>query len=665
MRVFLGILAMAVTLALAYVGHQFGYLIDSAPDAMTGFMSAPGRLSSALLSPNASLGSWALLCPVLSVAIFWMAVAVFMSNSSERKGEESGSARWARPSEIKRFSDVKDPRNNILISKGASMKIQWGHEGMRSLYKLPLFGSAYKSYLGRQRQLYERNKNVLVVGGSGTGKTRYFVKPNLLQCTGNYIVTDPKGSLIRETAGFLMEEDYIVKSFNTIDFARSNGYNPFYYARKDSEVLVLAEGIIANTTGEGTQAGEKFWLDAERLLYIALLGYLRDWCPSCYTWSGLIKLLSFAEAKEENENYMSSLDYIFNEIETGLRRLKKEEDNDAWGRREEKAARPFRSRETGFEWVASDKHRASDNRCPGDIDPSTGKRGILEHEDFALEMYKAFKVAAGKTLKSILISCKVRMMPFAVGELRQLLQNTEDDMELDRLGDEGRRQVIYCIMSDTQPTFNPIHAIMQWQALNLLCDKAALEFPGERLPTFVNFILDEFANIGKWPNMQRAIAVTRSRNIGVSIILQSLSQLEGNYSQADAKTIIGNCQTMLYLGGGDNDTCKEISERLGKQTIRTVTHSSSAGTQSSSSKNYQSAQRDLMDAAEVSKMPATHCLVLISGSEGFKSKKYALQKHPRYKDLIRLEGYDHKKYMTDAEGYKKAFLNAKEKGKVG
>jgi type IV secretion system protein VirD4 len=623
------IIALIGSLILGYVGLRFGILIDAMPDLPSGIENAIANIFPDVLlpfTPPATLGMAAILCASAGFAGVWMGYAYSLSTKADRPGEEAGSARWMNKKEISIFRDSKDKYNNVLLTRDTALRISWAGGG----YKLA------------DRIEYERNLNVLVIGGSGAGKTRYYVKPNLLQTHGNYVVTDPKGSLLPETAGYMASKGYTVKSYNTIDFSASNKYNPFSYIKTEADILIFAEALIANTTSEDAQSGEQFWQDAERLLYISLIAYLKYWCPADFNFSGLLMLLAQAEAKEEDESYMSPLDYLFNEIETGTKRVRIRPTVTAPA--DGKVEFPYRSVPQHFDWVPSNLWRATDGRRPGDIRPD-GQRGLTVKDDFALDNYKAFKVAAGKTLKSIIISCNVRMKPFGVGELRALLDQTEDDMELDKLGDPDRKLIVYCIMSDTQPTFKAIHAIMQWQAINILCDKALFEYGG-RLPRFVHFVLDEFANTGKFPNMERVIAVTRSRNIGISIILQSSAQLKANYDEAKASVIMDNCNTWLYLGGAGNETNEVISKALGKETIRQITYSTSKGQSASSTKNFNTTGRDLMDPAEVGKMSKRQAIVLITGAQGFKGDKYRLEDHPHWQAMEKAEGFDFHRYLA-------------------
>ena len=375
---------------------------------------------------------------------------------------------------------------------------------------------------------YARNKNILVIGGSGSGKTRFFVKPNLMQLHSSYVVTDPKGTLILETGSLLVRAGYKVKVLNTINFKKSLHYNPFAYLRSEKDILKLTNTIIANTKGDGEKSSEDFWVKAERLLYCALIGYIWYEAPEEEkNFITLLEMINASEAREDDEEFQSPVDLMFSRLEE------------------------------------------------------------KEPDHFAVKQYKKYKLAAGKTAKSILISCGARLAPFDIKELRDLMEY--DDLELDTLGD--RKTALFLIMSDTDTTFNFVIAMLQSQLFNLLCDKADDEYGG-RLPVHVRCILDEFANIGQIPNFDKLIATIRSREISASIILQSQSQLKTIYKDA-ADTIVGNCDTTLFLGGKEKSTLKELSEILGKETIDSFNTSENRGTQVSHGLNYQKLGKDV------------------------------------------------------------------------
>ena len=380
---------------------------------------------------------------------------------------------------------------------------------------------------------YARNKNILVIGGSGSGKTRFFVKVNLMQCTSkdypvSFLVTDPKGTLVLETGSLLVRAGYRIKVLNTINFQKSMHYNPFVYIRSEKDILKLTNTIIANTKGDGEKSTEDFWVKAERLLYCALIGYIWYEAPEEEkNFITLLEMINASEAREDDEEYQSPVDLMFSRLEE------------------------------------------------------------KEPDHFAVKQYKKYKLAAGKTAKSILISCGARLAPFDIKELRDLMEY--DDLELDTLGDQ--KTALFLIMSDTDTTFNFVIAMLQSQLFNLLCDKADDEYGG-RLPVHVRCILDEFANIGQIPNFDKLIATIRSREISASIILQSQSQLKTIYKDA-ADTIVGNCDTTLFLGGKEKSTLKELSEILGKETIDSFNTSENRGTQISHGLNYQKLGKDM------------------------------------------------------------------------
>ena len=463
-----------------------------------------------------------------------------------RKGEEYGSARWGNEKDIEPFIDPVF-ENNIILTQTERLT-------MNSRPKLPK---------------YARNKNVIVIGGSGSGKTRFYVKPNLMQMTDNvsYVVTDPKGTIIVECGTMLVRHGYRIKVLNTINFKKSMHYNPFHYIRSEKDILKLVNTIIANTKGEGEKAAEDFWIKAERLLYTALIGYIWYEAPEEeQNFSTLLEFINASETREEDEEFKNAVDELFEELE---------------------AENP---------------------------------------EHFAVRQYRKYKLAAGKTAKSILISCGARLAPFDIAELRELTRY--DEMELDMLGDQ--KTAMFVIISDTDDTFNFIVAIMYTQLFNLLCDKADDEHGG-RLPYHVRLLLDEFSNIGQIPKFDKLIATIRSREISASIILQSQSQLKTIYKDA-AETIIGNCDTVLFLGGKESSTLKEISETLGKETIDLYNTSDTRGNNRSYGLNYQKTGKDLMSRDELAVMDGNKCILQLRGVRPFFSDKYDITKHRRYRE---------------------------------
>lgn len=477
-----------------------------------------------------------------------------------RKGIEYGSARWGTPEDIKPYIDA-DFYNNILLTNTERLT-------MNSRPKNPKFA---------------RNKNVLVIGGSGSGKTRFFVKPNLMQMTTSYCVTDPKGTILVECGKMLQKGGYKIRSLNTINFKKSMHYNPFAYIRSEKDILKLVNVIIANTKGDGEKSGEDFWVKAERLLYCALIGYIYYEAPEEEkNFITLLDLINASEAREDDENYKSPVDMLFDRL------------------------------------------------------------AEREPEHFAVKQYVKFKQAAGKTLKSILISCGARLAPFDIKELRDLMEY--DELELDTLGDE--KTALFVIISDTDDTFNFVVAIMYSQLFNLLCDKADNEYGG-RLPVHVRCLLDEFSNIGQIPKFEKLIATIRSREISACIILQAQSQLKAIYKD-NADTIIGNCDTTLFLGGKEKSTLKELSETLGKETIDMYNTSETRSNQNSYGTNYQKLGKELMSQDELSVMDGGKCILQLRGVRPFLSDKYDITKHPRYKmlsDYDKKNAFDMEKYM--------------------
>ena len=476
-----------------------------------------------------------------------------------RKGMEYGTARWGTPADIKPFIDPVF-ENNVLLTQTERLMMSNRPKDPKNA----------------------RNKNILVIGGSGSGKTRFFAKPNIMQLHSSYVITDPKGSLISEVGQLLQRAKYRIKVLNTINFSKSMHYNPFAYLRSEKDILKLVNTIIVNTKGEGAQSAEDFWVKSERLFYSALIGYIFYEAPEEEkNFTTMLDMINASEAKEDDSEFQSPVDLMF-------------------ARLEEK-------------------------------DP----------EHFAVRQYKKFLLSAGKTRASILVSCGARLAPFDIRELRELMEY--DEMELDTLGD--RKTALFLIMSDTDSTFNFVIAILQAQLFNLLCDKAD-DVYGGRLPVHVRCILDEFANIGQIPQFDKLIATIRSREISASIILQSQSQLKAIYRD-NADTIVGNCDTMLFLGGKEKTTLKEISEILGKETIDSFNTSENRGKEISHGLNYQKLGKELMTQDEIATMDGGMCILQVRGIRPFFSKKYDITKHPNYKYLSDTD----KKNAFDVERY--------------
>ena len=531
----------------------FVYPFDKLAQA---FRLAPGAdLSGKLLSIGdgftAALSSaWLsfhptdLLIGIAGAVILRMAVYLKDKNAKKyRHGIEYGSARWGTAADIAPYMD-KDFFQNIPMTQTERIT-------MASRPKQPK---------------YARNKNILVIGGSGSGKTRFFCKPSLLQAHSSYVCTDPKGTLLPEIGAFLERKKYRIKCLNLINFRKSMKYNPLAYIRSEKDILKLVNALIMNTKGEGEKSSEDFWVKAERLYYSALIGYI--WYEATEEEKNFITLLDLinaSEAREDDETYQSPVDLLFSQLEE------------------------------------------------------------REPDHFAVKQYRKFKMAAGKTLKSILISCGARLAPFDIKELRDLMEY--DELELDTLGDQ--KTALFVILSDTDSTFNFVAALMYSQLFNLLCDKAD-DFYGGRLPVHVRLILDEFANIGQIPNFDKLIATIRSREISASIILQSQSQLKTIYKDA-ADTIVGNCDSTLFLGGKEKSTLKEISELLGKETIDLYNQSENRGSQVSHGLSYQKLGKELMTQDELAVMDGGKCIFMLRGVRPFLSDKYDLTRHPNYR----------------------------------
>ena len=462
-----------------------------------------------------------------------------------RKGMEYGSARWGTAEDIKPYTDPVF-ENNIPLTQTERLT-------MNSRPKQPK---------------YARNKNILVIGGSGSGKTRFFVKPSLMQMHSSYVVTDPKGTVLIECGKLLQRGGYQIKVLNTINFKKSMKYNPFAYLRSEKDILKLVNTIIANTKGDGEKSGEDFWVKAEKLYYTALIGYIWYEAPDDEkNFTTLLEMINASEAREDDEDFQNPVDLMFERLE--------------------------------------------------EKDP----------EHFAVKQYRKYKLAAGKTAKSILISCGARLAPFDIKELRELMET--DEMQLDTIGD--RKTALFVIISDTDDTFNFVVSILYTQLFNLLCDKADDEYGG-RLPVHVRCLLDEFANIGQIPKFEKLIATIRSREISASIILQSQSQLKAIYKD-NADTIVGNCDTTLFLGGKEKTTLKEISEILGKETIDSFNTSETRGRELSHGLNYQKLGKQLMTEDEIAVMDGGKCILQLRGVRPFFSDKFDITKHPKYKYL--------------------------------
>jgi len=498
---------------------------------------------------------------IIVVALIKVIVYTKGKNTKKfRQGKEYGSARWGNSKDIEPYVDEKF-ENNILLTDTERLTMN-----------------------GRPKNpKYARNKNILVVGGSGSGKTRFFLKPNLMQMHSSYVVTDPKGTVLIECGKMLEKNGYDIKVLNTINFKKSMHYNPFAYLRSEKDILKLVQTIIANTKGEGEKSGEDFWVKAERLYYTALIGYLYYEAPEEeQNFETLLAFIDASEVREEDENFKNAVDYIFDALE-------KEKPN-----------------------------------------------------HFAVKQYRKYKLAAGKTAKSILISCGARLAPFDIEELKNLMEY--DEMGLDTIGD--KKTALFIIISDTDDTFNFVVAMMYTQLFNLLCDKAD-DVYGGRLPVHVRCLLDEFSNIGQIPKFEKLIATIRSREISASIILQAKSQLKAIYKD-NADTISGNCDSELFLGGKEGTTIKELSENLGKETIDLYNTSETRSNQKSFGLNYQKLGKELMSRDELKVMDGGKCILEIRGARPFYSDKFDITKHKNYKllsDYNKKNAFDIEKYL--------------------
>jgi type IV secretion system protein VirD4 len=521
-----------------------------------------------------------------------------------------------------------------------------------------------------RRRKYQRNGNVWVYGGSGTGKTRDYIKPNILQFNADIVTTDPKGTLIEECGHALVAAGYDVRSFNVFQFFKSMHYNPLRYVRTDADILKFVRFLVKNTKGGDGKGGasDPFWEDSECLLYTALIAYLRDWCdPSDYSLDGLLHLLSYAKAKDEDEDWKSPLDYIFEEIrlgrrpctaEGGMAARYSEERRDYYVAPAQMMERSvLYNRTSGLvpyaEYcrlrVESERGRLGGEGFAQMLEDCghADEAGYLEHlmsleqtelddislpvnADYALRNYEAFRTAAGKTLKSIIISCNVRLAPLATRELRRLLEY--DEMHLEDLGDPGKKTAIFVISEDTDDAYSFMVAMLMWQALNFCCGNALTRWGG-RFPRPVNLLIDEFANIGVLVGIHKAIAVIRSRNIMLTLAIQSYYQLKKTYDEETAHIIHSCCDSKLFIGGGDEHTLKQWAEVLGKQSINTIEYSTTHGTQGSMSKQHRRIGRELMMYDEVERLDNDMCLVKIRGAHPWKDKKYSLGSHPNYKWL--------------------------------
>jgi len=503
------------------------------------------NFSVAFQSPLPSFHPADLLLGFFIAAAIRLYVYVKAKNAKKyRKNVEYGSARWGTREDIQPYINP-DFQQNVILT-------QTEHLTMESRPKNPVTA---------------RNKNVIIIGGSGSGKTRFWLKPNLMQCHSSYVVTDPKGSILIECGKLLQTKDYRIKFFNTINFKKSMHYNPFAYIHSEKDILKLVNCLITNTKGDG-KSGDDFWVKAETLLYCALIGYIHYEAPADeQNMSMLIDLLNSMETREDNEDYQNPVDMMFEDL------------------------------------------------------------ALEKPTHFAVRQYKKFKLAAGKTAKSILISCGARLAVFDIEELREI--TSYDELELDTLGDE--KTALFLIMSDTDASFNFLISMIYSQLFNLLCEKAD-DVYGGRLPVHVRCLIDECANIGQIPNLEKLIATIRSREISACLVLQAQSQLKSIYKD-NADTIIGNCDSLIFLGGKEKSTLKEMAETLGKETIDTFNTGESRGREVSHSLNYQKLGKELMSVDELAVMDGGMCILQLRGVRPFLSRKYDITKHPNYRYL--------------------------------
>ena len=531
--IFIGL--MATKMGQAYRMVSDGDVIDK---VLRAFL----KVEEAFQNPLPSLHPFDLTVGAVFGILFWFAVYQKGKNARKyRRGAEYGSARWGGSKDIEPFFNP-DFSENILLSETERLT------------------------LGKIADPEKRNVNlnVLVLGGSGSGKTRYHIKPNLLQMNASYLCSDPKGTLIEEVGYALVRGGYKIKLLNTIDFSCSMHYNPFVYLHSETDILTLVTVIMSNTQGEA-KGGDDFWQKAEALLYQALIAYIYYEAPAEEkNMNTMLDMLNACECREDDENFKSAVDLLFEQLEKR--------------------------------------------------DPN----------HFAVRQYRKFKMAAGKTLKSILISCGARLAPFDIAAVREMM--AYDELELEKLGDE--KTALFAVVSDTDPTFNFISAMMYSQTFNVLCDRALKVYHG-RLPIHVTCLFDEFAN-QKIPNWEHLVSVIRSRNISAHIVLQTYSQLKGMYKE-NAETVAGCCSTMLFLGGKEESSLKMVSELLGKETIDTMNESDSRGAQRTYGLNYQKLGKQLMSIDELAVMPSNRCIVQVQGVRPFYSRKYDLIKHPQYK----------------------------------
>lgn len=650
----------------AYAGNLIGYAYRTAEgngfqEKILPFMS---NLGVAFAKVFPSFHPLDILFGLVLAGVMRLVLYVKSKNKKKfRQGEEYGSAVWGTEKDIEPYMDLSTPENNVILTKTESLTM-----GKPSAPK------------------FARNKNILVIGGSGSGKTRFFVKPNLMQMHSSYVITDPKGTVLVECGHLLARgrplrnsegkivyqrdgknglkkdkngkpmpvyEPYNIKVFNTIDFAKSMHYNPFAYIserNREKDILKFVEVLIKNTSSSQQPGGDDFWVKAEKLLYtsyIALIFTLYD--EDERNFETLIEMINGSECREEDETFKNAMDIQFGMLETWLdgQFPSEEEIDEAIEKEKEKSEGSDDNSEEAeeneskfkFEAKAYDEYRKMCHMTPQSEQQRLGA--------FALKQYKAYKLAAGKTAKSILISCSTRLAPFAIDEVLEI--TSYDELHLDMLGDE--LSALFVIISDTDATFNFLVAIMYSQLFNLLCTKAD-NSDGGRLQYHVRCLLDEFANIGEIPQFEKLIATIRSREISASIILQAKSQLKAIYKD-NADTIEGNCDTMLFLGGKEKSTLKEISESLGKETIDSFNTSTNRGQSESYGMNYQKLGKELKSQDELAIMDGGKCILQLRGVRPFFSDKYDITRHKNYSELLDAnpkKKFDIQSFVSDRSG---------------
>ena len=550
-----------VLIGLACTNLGEAWRMAEGGDASEKLLSFIGTIPAAFGDPLPSFNALDLCVGLICGLLLRLAVYLRSKNAKKyRHNIEYGAARFGTAEDIRPYIDPKF-QNNVILTQTERLTMDSRPKNAKTA----------------------RNKNVLIVGGSGSGKTRFFIKPNLMQLHSSYVVTDPKGQLVLETGRLLERAGYKISVLNTINFKKSMHYNPFSYIHSEKDILKLVTCLIANTTGSG-QKGDEFWTNAEKLLYMALIGYIHYEAPEEeQNFGTMLEMLNSMEVREDDEEFKNPVDCLFDEL---------------------KAKDP---------------------------------------EHFAVRQYAKYKLAAGKTAKSILVSCGARLAPFDIAELREV--TSRDELALDTLGD--RKTALFLIMSDTDSTFNFLISMVYTQLFNLLCEKAD-DVYGGRLPVHVRCLIDECANIGQIPNLEKLMATIRSREISACLVLQAQSQLKALYKD-NADTIIGNCDSRLFLGGSEPSTLKELSQSLGKETIDTYNTGESRGRETSHSLNYQKLGRELMSVDDLATLDGGKCILQVRGLRPFLSDKYDITKHPNYKYLSDADPkntFDVEKYMS-------------------